>query len=169
MPRTNATQLRHYVHYPLCGFCQSAWDVIYQRLLNLQRESGHPLNPGAAPLTSLTHCRWGGCDPDIWDYVNMQTGWPRGWKVSRRTGRPNLERLPEPPSPYPKVFHLRAEYHSPDHAAWRRTSTRLTNEAIERKRDAKAILSDPGELDIWNEPPSSNGSSVDLNDPELWG
>lgn len=44
----------------ICGFCQTAWDIVYGRCRS-----------NTSPGTWVGYCARGGCDPDIWDYVEV--------------------------------------------------------------------------------------------------
>jgi hypothetical protein len=41
----------------VCGNCATAWDILYERVRS-----------SASPTLFATHCKQGGCDPDLWDY-----------------------------------------------------------------------------------------------------
>lgn len=64
----------HYYRLPICGFCQNAWDMLFQRPPWASR-------PGSmSPGEWVNLCPVGGCDPDVWDYLNEFTGEPNGVK-----------------------------------------------------------------------------------------
>ena len=120
---SNPTQFEHYMHYPICGHCTTAWDIIYKR----QRAHTY------SPRFWLEKCRFGGCDPDVWDYLDDSTGWPLGWKI--RGGHPVWKQVVKvvPPDPDPRVFHKREFYNDANpHAPWRTMSARLLKMAQEQ-------------------------------------
>lgn len=121
------TQLKFYMNYPLCGHCTVAWDMVYQR----QRCS-------VSPEHTLRLCPAGGCDPEIWDFLDDLTGYPLGWQL-RSNGRPDWKNLPEPPMADNDCFHRRDR--EDDKAPWRRHSAALLRE-VHRRNEAKRNQSD---------------------------
>jgi hypothetical protein len=116
-----------------------------------------------SPEKFLSYCRWGGCDPDIWDHLDGKTGWPLGMKLDKH-GKPkafyNHSIAISIPEYDNRVFHLRAN--SDDNAPWRKTSVRLLAEAGKRKARIRGIKIEDIE---WDEP---EAEPVDLDDPDLW-
>src|SRR4051794_1839621 len=94
----NPAQLKHYANYPVCGFCINAWDIVYQRTRS---------NTSAARW--VDYCKVVGCDPDIWDYLDMETGWPKGWPMKGEPEMPDWDKLPKPPEQDNRVYHKRRD------------------------------------------------------------
>lgn len=150
------TKFEHYARYPMCGFCTNAWDIIYQRM-----------RTHTNPEEWLNYCPVHGCDPDVWDYINLTTHWPKGWKVFRETGMPNWKKMPPKPTPDDRVFHKRAT--DGLNAKWRRTSNALLNKAQDAKADHKMI--DPVDLAEWDDADAAPPVQLlvaDLDDDDLW-
>lgn len=53
-------------HDPMCGHCYTAWDLLYGRIRS-----------NTTIRQWLEYCRWGGCDPDVWDFLD-DNGEPTG-------------------------------------------------------------------------------------------
>lgn len=150
------TKLDHYESYPVCGFCVNAWDIVYQRRRAL-----------TSPEQWLGYCKVNGCDPDIWDYINLTTHWPKGWKVFRESGIPNWKKLPAPPPFDDRVYHRRES--DGQNAKWRKVMNTLSVRAQERKADRRMI--DPVDLAEWDEDASDPAPALlvaDLDDDDLW-
>jgi hypothetical protein len=151
------TRFEHYNHYPVCGYCLNAWNIIYQRWVS-----------ALSPVEWLHYCRHNGCDPDVWDYINRATGWPKGFKVGRQSGKPNLTKLPPVPEYDPRVFHKRDpqdEFSS--QARWRKNSDALIRKAQDYRATLRGVS--PVELAEWDEPESEEPELlVDLSDPDIW-
>jgi hypothetical protein len=47
----------------ICGFCNTAWDLVYKRCRSVTSVGQW-----------VGYCREGGCDPDIWDYIDDNGG-----------------------------------------------------------------------------------------------
>ncbi len=63
MSTTSPIDPKHYVRLPICGYCGNAWDIVFGR---------PPWHKGPGRYTAeewLGHCRVGGCDPDIWEFL----------------------------------------------------------------------------------------------------
>jgi len=160
----DVTDLRHYTNFPICGFCYNAWDIIFGRQRTL-----------ISCEKWLSFCRWGGCDPDVWDFIDEKTGWPKGMKLNKQ-GQPKVffdhKLVIEVPVYDNRVYHRRAN--SDDNAPWRKTSDRLRGEAMKRKARIKGINLDDVEWEGGDTYPESNYTEpvlvqeVDLEDPELW-
>ena len=169
----DVTELRHYTNFPVCGYCMNAWNIIYGRM-----------RTGLSPEKWLGYCRWGGCDPDVWDHIDDRTGWPWGWKVNKETGWPRCYTDPKAPMPLPdtdnRVYHMRA---NDDPAApWRKTSDRLRAARQTRNGKIKGINLDEIEWDeeeITDEDvfgpngdeamdAKMDAGEVDLDDEDLW-
>lgn len=153
---SNATELRHYTHYPMCGYCYNAWNIVYCRTRSL-----------TSPGKWVEWCPSGGCDPDIWDHIDENTGWPEDWKLDSM-GHPKGYRNPKKyplfiPKTDNRVYHLRADDDS--NAPWRKTSSRLRNEQIARTAKKKGLTIDDIEWDEDPEPsavpPEFTPTSVD--------
>lgn len=132
MDESNPTKFEHYVHYPVCGFCTTAWDVIFQRLRSI-----------TSPARWVEYCKWGGCDPDVWDYINEKSGWPYGWKliaqptVVHEPIRVRWDQLPEPPEYDDRVYHKRSPDSTGPAEPWRKVSAKLLRQAQERAERLK--------------------------------
>lgn len=168
---SDATQFKHYMSYPMCGFCTNAWDIIYAR----QRS-------GLSCEQWLDKCKVGGCDPDVWEYIDTRTGWPLGWKIDKATGRPKVyqdEKLEIPIPEYDdRVFHMRkpdrGNLYNPN-APWRKISERLRAESIRRKERLRKLspddpsLFDDDDEDLFDEEDDERVTvPADLDDPDLW-
>lgn len=163
----DVTDLRHYVSYPVCGFCMNAWDMIYGRK-----------RTGTNCEKWLGFCKWGGCDPDVWEYLDERTGWPWGWKINPKTMTPRVfETLMEIPIPdYDnRVYHMRRS--DDPGAPWRKTSERLRAARLAKNGKVKGINLEDVEWDgeITDEDltgvsgfPGHEPDAVDLDDPDLW-
>lgn len=163
---SDATQLSHYTNYPMCGYCTNAWNIVFGRsrtIISCERW--------------LKYCKWGGCDPDIWEYLDERTGWPLGWKVDPKTMWPRCFTDSKVKLPIPdfdnRVFHMRAN--DDPTAPWRKTSERLRAAAIDRKGKIKGIKVE--DITDWNdggpeeEPDPAEQEfheATDLDDPDLW-
>jgi len=115
----------------------------------------------------LSKCPVGGCDPDVWDHVNMTTHWPKGWKVSRTTGLPNRAKLPPVPEHDDRTYHKR-KTEGPN-AKWRRTANVLDNQAIAAR--AARRLEDPTDRAEWDEDVEVAKPAIlvpSLEDDDLW-
>ena len=119
------TDLRFYMQWPMCGHCSIAWDLIYQRLRS-----------PASPAHYLRLCTVGGCDPEIWDFLDDRTGWPVGFKL-KGNGMPDWSRLPDPPMAENETFHRRDR--DDDKAPWRNVWERLRKENLKREARRKNI------------------------------
>lgn len=118
---------RHYMRLPMCGYCMNAWDMIYMR----QRPAI------TSPASWIGYCRVGGCDPDVWEFLDDATGWPVGF-VMADNGHVNWAETIEtyePPEHDNTVFHRRLS--ESDTAAWRRVMPKLV-EAYTETRKAKS-------------------------------
>lgn len=104
----------------MCGYCETAWDQVMGRL------KYHRYNPGYW----LSYCRVGGCDPDIWDYLD---------------GKGNVV---ERPLYSKKLFHRRdASVPWTSHTTRRVPPEELLAKEIERQQALKAQLVDPTEVE----------------------
>lgn len=144
------TKFEHYVHYPVCGFCMTAWDLIFQRLRSI-----------TSPQRFVEWCKVGGCDPDVWDYIDERSGWPYGWKliaqptVATQPIRVKWNKLPEPPEYDDRVYHKRSPDSKGPSEPWRRTSAQLLKKAQEkneRKRNGEFVIEWDGDDDEDEEP-----------------
>lgn len=136
---TDVTELRHYTHYPVCGFCTEAWDVIYVRSRST-----------TSPADWVGFCKHGGCDPEVWDFLDDDDGWPLHWEIGKN-GRPVGYLKDRRGELFPakfdnRVFHRRSG--NEESAPWRKAEIRLLREAQEKKAKIK---------------------NLDVNDPLLWG
>jgi hypothetical protein len=128
----------------MCGYCMNAWDMIYMR-----RRSGI-----TTPAAWIGYCRVGGCDPDVWDFLDDTTGWPKGFVFKPGDGGHvdwektiKKYKMPEPDN---RVYHRR--FDDSDGAAWRRNSARMTAafHAVRlAKTDENGALKD--ELIVWDD------------------
>ena len=149
----NPAEFEHYKKYPMCGFCTNAWDIIYQRSRHL-----------TSPVVWVgEYCPVGGCDPEVWDYLNSTTMWPKGFKVSKKTGMPNWDKLPNLPDHDDRVFHKRKT--DGPNAKWRRTSNALLKKAIEAHEAFR--LEDPTDRAEWDDEEDVT-QPVDLADADIW-
>ena len=129
--------------YPVCGFCMTAWDMIYQRT-----RTGTPASQW------VNYCKFGGCDPDVWDYISEGSGWPNKWKL-KPNGRPDWSKLPDPPPADDRCFHKRAD--SGSNAPWRKYGAKLlkeSQEASHRRRniqDHEVIWDEDEDETEWQE------------------
>jgi hypothetical protein len=73
----------------ICGYCSTAWDLVYKRQRSV-----------TSAEQWVGYCKEGGCDPDIWDYVDLPDdevpqymphlfhrrdhSRPHGWQFSRK-------------------------------------------------------------------------------------
>ena len=156
MSDVDVTSPKHYQHYPICGFCMAVWDMIYLRT----RLAGNPTE-------HLNLCKWGGCDPDIWDYLDEKTGFPLGWRVKNGVVKWDRDKLRKHMPPYDnRVYHKRRD--NSGTAPWRHNSSRLSK-AFEQpgsngKKDkeepppkvtkgkkvtAPVVVEDDDDEDIW--------------------
>lgn len=138
---SNATEIKHYTNFPVCGFCMNAWDIVYGRM-----------RAHTSPMTFLSFCRHGGCDPDIWEHIDEGTGWPDKWKLNDK-GLPQwwFEKAPKNvkiPVTDNRVYHLRAD--SDSHAPWRNVMPRLMREWQARIAKRKGIDLNGNDLE-WDE------------------
>lgn len=160
---SNVTELKHYTNYPVCGFCTTAWDVIYGRVRS-----------ATSPGTWVGYCRWGGCDPDVWDHVDESTGWPTGWKLNNRGlpicyegGKRGKLTTPKPDN---RCFHRRDDNSTT--APWRKNGNALRNQVEKRRLKLKGMPVEEIEWDLDEpeelvETPAAGGSWAD--DDDLWG
>lgn len=167
----DATELSHYTNYPMCGYCSNAWDIIYGRqrtIISCERW--------------LSYCKWGGCDPEVWEHIDERTGWPIGMKIDKATGWPkcftDIKATVLIPEYDNRVYHMREN--SADNAPWRKVSERLRQAAIARKGKIKNI--DLKDVDFGDDEDFTDedlfgpyGDTVvqhmqptDLDDPDLW-
>lgn len=167
----DATMLKHYVNYPVCGFCMNAWDILYGR----QRTT-------ISCEKWLSFCHWGGCDPDIWDYLDERTGWPLGTKIDPKTMWPRYFTNHNLAIPIPeydnRVYHMRET--EDDRAPWRKTSDRLRAEYAKVKAGRKPIdlnevawddeeeITDEDVFGPFGDDAVDAMQGVDLDDPDLW-
>lgn len=159
---SNPTELRHYSQFPVCGYCNTAWDIIFMR----QRS-------GTSPAEWVGFCRSGGCDPDVWDFIDEGTGWPNGWKMGDH-GLPKWYRtgkVPPMPETDNRVFHRRAS--DDPHAPWRKNMVALANKNQKLKEAKKGINLDDvaweGEdEEIEDETPDEQPAGDWADDPDLW-
>jgi len=116
MKKTDPTQFDHYAHYPMCGWCYNAWDLVYARTRS-----------SVSPMRWLEFCRWGGCDPDIWDMIDEGTGWPHGWSIDAHNVpiayQADSKIVLDIPDYDNRVFHMRKD-NGPS-APWRTVNQRL--------------------------------------------
>lgn len=158
---SDPTQIDHYMAYPLCSFCTTAWDVIYDRL-----RAGNKYGQYASPAEILNDCKVGGCDPDIWNYIDDETGWPIGVKLSPNTGHPicyaykrNAEKGKgrfKVYADYDNRLHHRSDeaaraWVQPGQAPYHRVGERLMKQNLAKNERRKAAI---------------NGT--DVNDESLW-
>jgi hypothetical protein len=108
---------RHYMRLPMCGYCINAWDIIYQRM-----------RPGLkSPQEWLAYCHVGGCDPDVWNFLDEETGWPHGF-VFLQGGRVDWQQTLddyEVPAHDDTVYHRRAN--NGEAARWRKVMPKLVD------------------------------------------
>ena len=148
------TDLGFYMNWPMCGHCATAWDVIYQRLRS-----------SASPEHYVNLCPVGGCDPEIWDFLDDRTGWPVGWELDSRH-IPIWSELPDPPLAEPQAYHRRELLvDSNPHAPWRKVWDRLHKE--NQKRNERRAKRTDDELD-WDEPePDEDDSDEDDDQADI--
>lgn len=156
------TKFDHYVSYPVCGFCMSAWDIIFQRMRAL-----------TSPQRFVEWCKVGGCDPDVWDYIDDRSGWPYGWKLIAQPSVPDVpirvkwKLLPEPPEFDDRVYHKRSPDSKGPNEPWRRTSTQLLKQAqakAERKRNGDFVIEWDDDEDEDNPDPVDAVETDDADD-----
>ena len=148
MTTKNLLDDRHYVKLPICGFCQNAWDILFARAP--WSRSAH----GTAPGQMVRYCRVGGCDPDIWEYLDEDGDW-NGRKVKGNNG----------------TFHRRLDNDSA--APWRKGWPRIVaafsvrrNSQYESVRDkngfvvSKVLSEDSIEWDEEDEEPEETVEAV---------
>lgn len=126
---TGLRDLDFYMHYPVCGFCRTAWDIVYQRQRSL-----------TPPSRWVEWCKVGGCDPEIWDFLDDDTGWPLDWMIDVRTGRPDWDFMPEVPLHDNDAIH-RAKDMGPN-APWRKISLRLVKQWQDKEERRRNITAD---------------------------
>jgi hypothetical protein len=132
---------RHYMRLPMCGYCMNAWDMIYMRL-----------RPGTtSPARWIEFCHVGGCDPDVWDFIDEGTGWPNGFVLNDHgvDWMETVERY-QPPDHDNTVFHRRLS--DGDGARWRKVMPKLVDAwhaTRKEKEDSNGALKD--ELIDWGE------------------
>jgi hypothetical protein len=157
------TTIKHYTHLPMCGFCVNAWDVIYGRVRTL-----------ISCEQWIGYCKWGGCDPDVWEYIDEITGWPIGMKLNKQ-GKPKAfydhKIVIEIPPFDNRVYHRRSD--SGDNAPWRKVSVQLMKAWQERTAKIKGIKIEDVEWEdsIYPDPNYTEPVQtkvVDLDDPDLW-
>lgn len=126
---SNVAQFSHYVRYPICGYCSTAWDILFQRTRS-----------STSPGRWLEYCKVGGCDPDVWEFIDEATGWPESWPFDSKAHRIEWGEVdPEDVPPHDdRCFHRRSQFHSPDNAPWRKISDKLLAQAHERRNLLKA-------------------------------
>jgi hypothetical protein len=161
---SNPTEIKHYTNYPVCGFCNTAWDVIYGRI-----RSATP------PATWVGYCKFGGCDPDVWDFIDEDTGWPTNWKLNKRgfplcytSGKHGTISVPKFDN---RVYHRRAN--DDRNAPWRKTSQALRNQVEKRGRKLKSLDFDDLEWDGIEDDESEETVSVAAgaswaDDEDIW-
>lgn len=125
---SDPTNLHHYMNFPVCGFCTNAWDIVYGRMRST-----------TSPARFVEWCRVGGCDPDIWDFIDDGTGWPVGWKLSKHTGLPLCYKDPkkwplEIPEYDNRVYHRRKN--DDPGAPWRKIMISLHNRQAKVKSES---------------------------------
>jgi hypothetical protein len=153
---SNVTQFEHYMRYPMCGYCNSAWDVIYQRL-----------RMHTSPEQWLGYCPVGGCDPDIWDYIDERTGWPLKWKMQPNGFRPRWDKLPPIPDYDDRCYHKRGGDGPSE--PWRKVSAKLLRIAQERSAAKRGISVEELEWDDDEEPtPEPAPEVTDADDDIEW-
>jgi hypothetical protein len=152
---SNPATFEHYAHYPVCGYCINAWDIVYQRM-----------RMSTSPAQWVDYCKVFGCDPDIWDYLDPETGWPRDWPMVGEPEVPKWSNLPIPPDPDNRVYHKRDN--DGQNAPWRKVGRALTNKAIEARADFNMI--DPVDRAEWDDDEDNVVELLvaDLSDADLW-
>ena len=156
--KTEVTDIAHYAGYPMCGYCYNAWDAIYGRSRSL-----------LSPARWIDFCPVGGCDPDVWDHLDEDTGWPTGWKVGGN-GMPVAYTKPGVKLVIPaydnRVYHMRSD--SDAHAPWRKTSVRLTKAAQEKSARRKGISLTEVQWDDDEPVEATVAGGVSLEDADIW-
>ena len=159
MSSTSVIDQRHYVNLPMCGFCVNAWDVIYMRA-----------RPGTiSPQRWIEFCHHGGCDPDVWDYIDQETEWPPGF-VFLESGHVDWPETVEAyvvPDHDDRVFHMRLS-EGPG-AAWRKIMPKLAATFSATRGAGRYENGTVKDEDIqWDEPdepePEDDGIQEDVSD-----
>lgn len=153
--RYDVTNINHYDHYPLCGFCMNAWDIVYLRMRTRHTTA----------VKWVEMCKVGGCDPDIWEYLDEDTCWPIGWPVGDN-GEPIWEKVAKLPLPKPdnRCRHRRND--DSERAPWRKYGPRLAALASARVRGEKEVAET--EEDIWDDPPPAKVAAKVALDDDIW-
>lgn len=138
---------KFYMNYPVCGFCMSAWDIVFQR-----RRGGLP------PQQWVNYCKVGGCDPEIWEYLDDDTGWPKGWKL-RSNGWPDWKKLPKPPKANNDCYHRRDD--DGVHAPWRKNSLKLLRQAQMKFEKQRNITDEQIRWDEEEEPEQAVSDDIE--------
>ncbi len=152
-----------YVRFPLCSFCVSAWDAVYARHRSFL----------LTPVWCVEQCSVGGCDPTVWDHLDLRTGWPNGLMKKKR-----LDWDSYTPPPYDdRVFHRRKPGYN-EKAPWRAVWAKLARESgmsIQRapeppRRDSRKPsrpkarrTSHPTSQEVIDAK-----AAINLEDPDLW-
>lgn len=192
------TKLSHYMNYPICGACMSAWDIIYDRL-----RVGNKYRNYMSPAECLDGCKVGGCDPDIWDFIDEETGWPLGVELGDNSGQPVAYAFRRETgrgrfvivAPYDNRLYHRSDsdardWVSPGSAPYHRTSERLQKENIARTEKHKAAMAGINLEDesLWDDDDEEDDEPVndvaiameedyendlaseiaDIDDPDIW-
>jgi hypothetical protein len=154
---SGVTDFEHYMNYPVCGYCNTAWDIVMQRM--------RAITP---PGRWLDWCPCGGCDPDIWDFLDDDTGWPWDWPYDARTGRPVWSKIPkEIMAADNRCYHRRTD--SGPNAPWRKNSEKLRKKSIERAEKRRNITASDIDWDEVEEevretvPPTPESSDEDID------
>lgn len=168
MSAAPVTDQRHYMNLPMCGFCMNAWDLIYMRLRPGSRTSAQRW---------VEYCKVGGCDPDVWDYIDLETGWPTGYIVNEETGLVDWLRVSEEyviPDYDDSVFHMRLS--DGPGVRWRKMMPQLIS-AFSKTRGAGRYTDNgtlPEEDIVWGEddkveqvPEPDVGNLEDVSDPDF--
>jgi hypothetical protein len=148
------TNIKHYMNFPVCGFCNTAWDVLYGRIRS-----------ATSPAQWVGYCKAGGCDPDIWDFIDEGTGWPNGWKLGFKGmplfyGDPKKNKVKFPPTDN-RVYHRRAT--DDQNAPWRKFMVRLNNLSIKESEKRRNVSFDDLEWEGADDPLD------DIEDEDLFG
>jgi len=164
------------MHYPICGSCYSAWDVIYDR-----GRVGNQWGKHSSPADILHGCKFGGCDPDVWEFIDEETGWPIGVPLGPNSGKPIAYAWRRDAEGGKGHFNVEAEYddrvfhrRSPEAEAsanppYTATGIRLQKENIAKGAKKKGLsMDDP---DIWGDDEDEDEEPVETpaeDDDDIW-